>query len=77
MDDAPRPARPIRILVLLLAIASLALVMCTRSQPPATPINKSGPNAAAATPDAGAPPPAYFPATKAAGPIYPQQQAQH
>lgn len=70
MEDR-RPPRPVRLLVLLGAIACLGLAMCAHAAhpPKGAPANASG-----AAPDARSPAndPAYFPATKAAGPIYPQ-----
>jgi hypothetical protein len=75
MEDR-RPPLPIRIAVLLAAIACLALAMCAHAPKPANaPANASG-AAAKSAPDAAprANDPAYFPATKAAGAIYPQQQ---
>ncbi|HTJ42769.1 MAG TPA: hypothetical protein VL463_11785 [Kofleriaceae bacterium] len=66
MEDR-RPPRLVRAFVLVFAIACLGLAMCAHSAKPPAPANAS-----TATPDAGAR--EYFPATKAAGPIYPQQQ---
>jgi hypothetical protein len=71
--DRPRPPVVVRALVLAGAIACLGLAMCARSErPPRNPSNSA--TTQRAVPDAGAPDPAYFPATKAAGPIYPQGQ---
>jgi hypothetical protein len=80
MDDQ-RPARPIRIAVLALAITCLGLAMCTRTQSSSTqqpPVNRGGAKTAATPADAApAPPPDYyFSATKAPGPIYEPPQAQ-
>jgi hypothetical protein len=72
MEDR-RPPRLVRVLVLLGAIACLGLAMCAHAaRAPSGPSNSS---ATAPAPDAApaAKDPAYFPATKAAGPIYPQQ----
>ena len=70
MEDR-RPPRLVRLFVLVFAIACLGLAMCAHSAKPPAPSNKS----AATSPDAAPEPPReYFPATKAAGPIYPQQQ---
>ncbi len=72
MDHDRRPPAPVRLLVLVAAIACLGLAMCAHSdKPPRAPANADATHAA---PDGRpAPDPAYFPATKAAGPIYPQQ----
>ena len=72
MVTTRRPPIVIRALVLICAIACLSLAMCAHApHAPVAPKNASG-----APPDAARPAndPAYFPATKAAGPIYPQQQ---
>ena len=82
MDDQ-RPARPIRIAVLVAAVACLGLAMCTRTQSSPTqqpPVNHGGtPTAKATAAPADAappePPPYYFSATKAPGPIYTPPQA--
>ena len=73
MEASNRPPVVIRVLVLLGAIACLSLAMCAHAPRAAAPRNVS---ASGAPPDAAprANDPAYFGATKAAGPIYPQQQ---
>jgi hypothetical protein len=75
MEPDRRPPRLVRALVLVGAIACLGLAMCAHADhaPKTAPTNAS---AKGAPPDAAptrANDPAYFPATKAAGPIYPQQ----
>ncbi len=72
MEDR-RPPRPVRFLVLLGAIACLGLAMCAHTD--RAPKNPANASAKGSPPDAAPPAndPAYFPATKAAGPIYPQQ----
>jgi hypothetical protein len=73
MEDR-RPPRLVRILVLLGAIGCLSLAMCAHTPHATAPRNAS--TASGAPPDAAsrATDPEYFPATKAPGPIYPQQQ---
>ena len=72
-----RPPRPVRYAVLAAAIACLGLAMCAHADHPAKVMSNRTPTGAApdAAPGAASAPadPAYFPATKAAGPIYPQQ----
>ncbi len=74
MVTTRRPPVLVRVLVLLGAIACLSLAMCAHAPRPAAPSNTA--HASGAPPDAAprATDPEYFPATKAAGPIYPQQQ---
>lgn len=76
------PPRPLRIAVLIAAIACLGLTMCVRSEQkpaPARPAARPAPQAQ--SPEAPAPKPAaetkapppkpdYFPATKAPGEMY-------
>jgi hypothetical protein len=70
-----RPPRPIRLAVLAAAVSCLALAMCAHADHPGKVMSNRTPGAAPDAAPAAASPrePAYFPATKAAGPIYPQQ----
>jgi len=81
-----RPPAPVRIAVLLVAVAALGLTMCVRTEhaPKTTPATQVptpaiAPSAATQAPERAAPPDAapkpppprdYFPATKAAGAFY-------
>ena len=72
-----RPPISVRIGVLVAAVACLGLAMCARSEraKPTTPANAQQAAPQAAQPQQAAKPapkPEYFPATKAAGPIYPR-----
>ena len=73
MVTTQRPPRLVRVVVLIGAIACLSLAMCAHAPRATAPHNAA---ASGAPPDAAprANDPAYFGATKAAGPIYPQQQ---
>jgi hypothetical protein len=82
MEDR-RPPLPVRVLVLVAAIACLALAMCAhapRSQnPPANASSNAGASGSGSSkgaPDAAprANDPAYFGATKAASALYPQPE---
>jgi len=59
MPRTTPPPLPVRVLILLVAVAALFCAVCARARPPA------GPSAA---PDAGRP--EYFPATKAPAQMY-------
>ena len=82
-----RPPISVRIGVLVAAVACLGLAMCAHSEhakpnPPANAQPQAAPQQAAPQPQQAAPQPQqaakpepkpeYFPATKAAGPIYPR-----
>ena len=71
-----RPSAPVRVFILVAAVACLGLAMCAHSQQPAPATNTiQAPQAQTAQPPdaAPAPPPAkptYFNATKAPGGLY-------
>lgn len=72
-----RPSAPVRVFILVAAVACLGLAMCAHSQQPAPAANTAQvPQAQAAQPPdaAPAPPPppkpTYFNATKAPGGLY-------
>lgn len=79
-----RPPAPLRVFILIAAVACLGLAMCAHSQPPRAPANTAQPqpppqapaqtqapaDAAAPPPQAANPRPEYFAPTKAPSRLY-------
>ena len=78
LDVMRRPARLVRIVIVLAALSCLGLTMCVRSdrKAPSTPAPQNQQSTQPAAPPSRATQakperkPEYFPATKAAGPLY-------